>query len=293
MSQFEEDLSIRLESIKDSNFKIKIKNSFRGNEKYKNHINELKQKDEFKDFFNNWKYESKIIYNITLWKKHKYDFFNLENSYFFLNTEEDFHLFKTFLENECKKNIKNQTPEFIESKVINIYEEFLMNYNPIGEKEKILKALKEVLEKKLEASYDKIIFLAKIVNININKPKWYEILDLSKDQVSVISQKSKLCKTMPDCKEIIEKLAINKFKLIAHSHISENIKRKIFNEIEKNPSMTQDEIKNRINSYKIFNENDIDSILKELKLIWPNLNSKDKIFMSFHLYKIKEKIINE
>ena len=44
MSQFEEDLSIRLENIKDSNFKIKIKNSFRGNEKYKNHINELKQK---------------------------------------------------------------------------------------------------------------------------------------------------------------------------------------------------------------------------------------------------------
>ena len=57
--------------------------------------------------------------------------------------------------------------------------------------------------------------------------------------------------------------------------------------------MTKDEIEDRINSYKIFNENDIDSILKELKLIWPNLDSKDKRFISFHLYKIKEKIINE
>lgn len=161
------------------------------------------------------------------------------------------------------------------------------------EKEKILKALKEVLEKKTEASYEEIIFLTKEVNISINKPEWYKILDLSKDQVSVISQKSKLCKAMPDCSKIIEELAINKFKLIVHSHISENIKRKILKEIEKKPSMTKDEIEDRINSYKIFNENDIDSILKELKLIWPNLDSKDKRFISFHLYKIKEKIINE
>ena len=109
------------------------------------------------DFFNNWKYESKIIYNIKLWKKHKYDFFNLENSYFFLNTEEDFHLFKTFLENEYKENTKSQTPEFIESRVVNIYEEFLMNYNPMEEKEKILKALKEVLEKLENSKYDLIL----------------------------------------------------------------------------------------------------------------------------------------
>ena len=80
MSQFEEELTIRLRAIDDKSLKIKMKNLFNGRKAHKDTINELKDKKEFSSFLNNWKYEGSIIYDTKLWKKNENDFFNIKNS---------------------------------------------------------------------------------------------------------------------------------------------------------------------------------------------------------------------
>lgn len=290
MSQFDKELSIRLQGIEDKDLRRKIKNSFMGKLMFKTEINELKEKDEFKTFLNNWEYDAKIICNLKLWKSSESNFFNLENSYFILETPEELNTFKIFLEKECQKNIQQQQSEFSESDIIGIYEEFLMNYNPIDNKEKILNALKDVLTNNIKASYENIKFLTKDIKIKINKIEWYSKLGLSDDQVSVIYQKTKLCDSLPDYKDTILGLAVNKFKLIAHNHISGSVKKNIIARVKENPHMTKKEIENIINSYRVFNENDIDNVLNNLKILWPELDSKTKKDISFQLYKIKEKI---
>ena len=54
--------------------------------------------------------------------------------------------------------------------------------------------------------------------------------------------------------------------------------------------MTKKEIENRIDSYRIFNEDDVSTILDTLKSSWTNFDKKTKKEISFQLYKIKEKI---
>ena len=50
------------------------------------------------------------------------------------------------------------------------------------------------------------------------------------------------------------------------------------------------EIESIIDSYRIFNESEIDCILNNLKTLWPTLDSKSKKEISSQLHKIKEKI---
>ncbi len=286
MSQFEEELTIRLRAIDDKSLKIKMKNLFNGRKVHKDTINELKNKKEFSGFLNNWKYEGSIIYNAKLWKKNENDFFNIKNSYFILNTEEELNAFKEFLEMECQGN----KTEFSSDKINNIYKDFLDTYNPPDKKEEILHALEDVLANKIDASHENIVLLTKFVKTNITKVQWYKKLNLTKDQVSVTSQKISLCQELPEYKNIIMYLAINKFKLIAHKEISKNTKTKIFEAIKENPKITKKGIESIIDSYRIFNESEIDYILNNLKTLWPKLDSKAKKEISSKLYKIKEKV---
>ncbi len=286
MSQFEEELTIRLRAIDDKSLKIKMKNLFNGRKAHKDTINELKNKKEFSGFLNNWKYEGSIIYNAKLWKKNENDFFNIKNSYFILNTEEELNAFKEFLEMECQGN----KTEFSSDKINNIYKDFLDTYNPPDKKEEILHALEDVLANKIDASHENIVLLTKFVKTNITKVQWYKKLNLTKDQVSVTSQKISLCQELPEYKNIIMYLAINKFKLIAHKEISKNTKTKIFEAIKENPKITKKGIESIIDSYRIFNESEIDYILNNLKTLWPKLDSKAKKEISSKLYKIKEKV---
>lgn len=286
MSQFEEELTIRLRAIDDKSLKIKMKNLFNGRKAHKDTINELKNKKEFSGFLNNWKYEGSIIYDTKLWKKNENDFFNIKNSYFILNTEEELDTFKEFLEAECKSN----RIEFSLDEINNIYKDFLENYNPPDEKEKILHALEDVLINKIKASHENVILLTKFIKTNITKVQWYKKLNLTKDQVSVISQRINLCQELPEYKDIIMDLAVNKFKLIAHKEISKTAKTKIFEAIKENPRITKKGIESIIDSYRIFNESEIDCILNNLKTLWPTLDSKSKKEISSQLHKIKEKI---
>ena len=286
MSQFEEELTIRLRAIDDKSLKIKMKNLFNGRKAHKDTINELKNKKEFSGFLNNWKYEGSIIYNAKLWKKNENDFFNIKNSYFILNTEEELNTFIEFLEMECQGN----KIEFSSDEINGIYKDFLENYNPPDKKEKILHALEDVLVNKTEASHENIVLLTKFVKTNVTKVQWYKKLNLTKDQVSVTSQKISLCQELPEYKNIIMYLAINKFKLIAHKEISKNTKTKIFEAIKENPKITKKGIESIIDSYRIFNESEIDYILNNLKTLWPKLDSKAKKEISSKLYKIKEKV---
>lgn len=289
MSQFEEELTIRLRAIADKESKTKMKNLFNGRKAHKDTINELKNKKEFSSFLNNWKYEGSVIYDTKLWKKNENDFFNIKNSYFILNTEEELNAFKEFLEMECQGN----KTEFSSDEINNIYKDFLENYNPPDKKEKILHALEDVLVNKIDASHENIMLLTKFVKTNVTKVQWYKKLNLTKDQVSVISQKINLCQELPEYRNIIMDLAINKFKLIAHKEISKKAKTKIFEAIKENPRITKKGIESIIDSYRIFNENEIDYILNNLKTLWPKLDSKTKKEISSQLYKIKEKVIYE
>ena len=289
MSQFEEELTIRLRAIDDKSLKIKMKNLFNGRKAHKDTINELKNKKEFSGFLNNWKYEGSIIYNAKLWKKNENDFFNIKNSYFILNTEEELNVFKEFLEMECQGN----KTEFSSDKINNIYKDFLDTYNPPDKKEEILHALEDVLANKIDASHENIVLLTKFVKTNVTKVQWYKKLNLTKDQVSVISQKINLCQELPEYKNIIMDLAINKFKLIAHKEISKNAKTKIFEAIKENPRITKKGIESIIDIYRIFNESEIDYILNNLRTLWPKLDSKTKKEISTQLYKIKEKVSYE
>ncbi len=286
MSQFEEELTIRLRVIDDKKSRIRMKNLFNGRRIYKDTINELKNKKEFSGFLNNWKYEGSIIFDTKLWKKNENDFFNIKNSYFILNTEEELDTFKEFLEAECKSN----RIEFSLDEINNIYKDFLEKNNPPDEKEKILHALEDVLINKIKASHENVILLTKFIKTNITKVQWYKKLNLTKDQVSVISQKINLSEKLPEYKNIIMDLAINKFKLIAHKEVSKIAKTKIFEAIKENPKITKKEIENIVNSYRVFNESEIDCILNNLKTLWPKLDSKSKKEISSQLHKIKEKI---
>ena len=288
MSQFEEELTIRLRAIDDKSLKIKMKNLFNGRKAHKDTINELKNKKEFSGFLNNWKYEGSIIYNAKLWKKNENDFFNIKNSYFIISTEEDLNVFKEFLETECKTN----KTEFSSDEINSIYKDFL-DTNPPYKKKEILHALEDVLANKIDASHENIVLLTKFVKTNITKVQWYKKLNLTKDQVSVISQKINLCQELPEYKNIIMYLAINKFKLIAHKEISKNTKTKIFEAIKENPKITKKGIESIIDSYRIFNESEIDYILNNLRTLWPKLDSKTKKEISTQLYKIKEKVSYE
>ena len=290
MEPFETEISTRLKQIDDKDFKIKIKNSFMGRVEFKDEINELKEKEEFNKFLNDWRYISKIIFNTKLWKSHESDFFNLDNSYFLLHTEEDLNVFKQFLNKECQKNIQQKKNEYSDSDIINIYEEYLFSFNPTSAKEKIFDALKDVLTNNIKASYENITFLTKKVKINVDKPEWYSQLGLSDDQVSVIYNKDLFCKEFPDYKDMIKALAVNKFKPIAFMHLSKDNKRKILKEISENPKMTRKDIKNKVDSYRVFDENDISLIFTRLQSSWINLNSTTKKEISFQLHKIKEKL---
>ena len=286
MGQFEEELTTRLRSIADKESKTKMKNLFNGRRVHKYRINELKDKKEFSSFLNNWKYEGSIIYDTKLWKKNENDFFNIKNSYFILNTEEELNTFIEFLEMECQGN----KIEFSSDEINGIYKDFLENYNPPDKKEKILHALEDVLVNKTEASHENIVLLTKFVKTNVTKVQWYKKLNLTKDQVSVISQRINLCQELPEHKNIIMNLAVNKFKLIAHKEISKIAKTKIFETIKENPRITKKGIESIIDSYRIFNESEIDCILNNLKTLWPTLDSKSKKEISSQLHKIKEKI---
>lgn len=288
MSQFEEELTIRLRAIDDKSLKIKMKNLFNGRKAHKDTINELKNKKEFSGFLNNWKYEGSIIYNAKLWKKNENDFFNIKNSYFIISTEEDLNVFKEFLETEYKTN----KTEFSSDEINSIYKDFL-DTNPPYKKKEILHALEDVLANKIDASHENIVLLTKFVKTNVTKVQWYKKLNLTKDQVSVISQKINLCQELPEYKNIIMDLAINKFKLIAHKEISKNAKTKIFEAIKENPRITKKGIESIIDIYRIFNESEIDYILNNLRTLWPKLDSKTKKEISTQLYKIKEKVSYE
>lgn len=290
MSTLEIELKTRLKGIEDINLKDEIENSFSGRLEFENEINDLREREEFKRFLSSWAYKSKIIYNIKLWKSHEADFFKLDNSYFLLNTEEDLITFKEFLEKECQRSIQKNIHNFSDEDVINIYEEYLESLNSQHPKEKVISALKNVLEKKLQASYENIIFLTKKVKVNIGKIEWYSKLGFSDDQISVIYNKFMLCNEFPDYKEKIEDLAVNKFKLISHKHITKDVQSRLLKELCDNPKMTKIEIENRIDSYRIFDENDISNILNSLKRSWANFDTKTKKEISFQLYKIKEKI---
>ncbi len=292
MSNLKDELKIRLKGIEDINLRDELENSFNGRLEFENEINELKAKEEFKKFLSSWIYKSKIIYNSKLWKSHESDFFKLDNSYFLLNTEEDLSIFKEFLEKECQRYIQKNISTFSEEDISDIYEKYLENLNPPHSKETILSALKDVLEKKLNASYENIVFLTKKVNIDtsISKIEWYSKLGLSDDQVSVIYNKFILCKELPEYKEKIESLAVNKFKAISHKHVTKDIQKKLLNELCENPKMTKKEIENRIDSYRIFDEEDISIILDTLKSSWTNFDKKTKKEISFQLFKIKEKM---
>lgn len=292
MSNLKDELKIRLKGIEDINLRDELENSFNGRLEFENEINELNEKEEFKKFLSSWRYKSKIIYNSKLWKSHESDFFKLDNSYFLLNTEEDLSIFKEFLEKECQRYIQKNISTFSEEDISDIYEKYLENLNPPHSKEMILSALKDVLEKKLNASYENIVFLTKKVNIDtsISKIEWYSKLGLSDDQVSVIYNKFILCNELPEYKEKIESLAVNKFKAISHKHVTKDIQKKLLNELCENPKMTKKEIENRIDSYRIFDEEDISIILDTLKSSWTNFDKKTKKEISFQLFKIKEKM---
>ena len=292
MSNLKDELKIRLKGIEDINLRDELENSFNGRLEFENEINELNEKEEFKKFLSSWRYKSKIIYNSKLWKSHESDFFKLDNSYFLLNTEEDLSIFKEFLEKECQRYIQKNISTFSEEDISDIYEKYLENLNPPHSKETILSALKDVLEKKLNASYENIVFLTKKVNIDtsISKIEWYSKLGLSDDQVSVIYNKFILCNELPEYKEKIESLAVNKFKAISHKHVTKDIQKKLLNELCENPKMTKKEIENRIDSYRIFDEEDISIILDTLKSSWTNFDKKTKKEISFQLFKIKEKM---
>ena len=292
MSNLKDELKIRLKGIEDINLRDELENSFNGRLEFENEINELNEKEEFKKFLSSWRYKSKIIYNSKLWKSHESDFFKLDNSYFLLNTEEDLSIFKEFLEKECQRYIQKNISTFSEEDISDIYEKYLENLNPQHPKEMILSALKDVLEKKLHASYENIVFLTKKVNIDtsISKIEWYSKLGLSDDQVSVIYNKFILCNELPEYKEKIESLAVNKFKAISHKHVTKDIQKKLLNELCENPKMTKKEIENRIDSYRIFDEEDISIILDTLKSSWTNFDKKTKKEISFQLFKIKEKM---
>lgn len=292
MSNLKDELKIRLKGIEDINLRDELENSFNGRLEFENEINELNEKEEFKKFLSSWRYKSKIIYNLKLWKSHESDFFKLDNSYFLLNTEEDLSIFKEFLEKECQRYIQKNISTFSEEDISDIYEKYLENLNPPHSKETILSALKDVLEKKLNASYENIVFLTKKVNIDtsISKIEWYSKLGLSDDQVSVIYNKFTLCNELPEYKEKIESLAVNKFKAISHKHVTKDIQKKLLNELCENPKMTKKEIENRIDSYRIFDEEDISIILDTLKSSWTNFDKKTKKEISFQLFKIKEKM---
>lgn len=292
MSNLKDELKIRLKGIEDINLRDELENSFNGRLEFENEINELNEKEEFKKFLSSWRYKSKIIYNSKLWKSHESDFFKLDNSYFLLNTEEDLSIFKEFLEKECQRYIQKNISTFSEEDISDIYEKYLENLNPPHSKEMILSALKDVLEKKLNASYENIVFLTKKVNIDtsISKIEWYSKLGLSDDQVSVIYNKFILCNELPEYKEKIESLAVNKFKAISHKHVTKDIQKKLLNELCENPKMTKKEIENRIDSYRIFEVADISIILDTLKSSWTNFDKKTKKEISFQLFKIKEKM---
>lgn len=292
MSNLKDELKIRLKGIEDINLRDELENSFNGRLEFENEMNELNEKEEFKKFLSSWRYKSKIIYNSKLWKSHESDFFKLDNSYFLLNTEEDLSIFKEFLEKECQRYIQKNISTFSEEDISDIYEKYLENLNPQHPKEMILSALKDVLEKKLNASYENIVFLTKKVNIDtsISKIEWYSKLGLSDDQVSVIYNKFILCNELPEYKEKIESLAVNKFKAISHKHVTKDIQKKLLNELCENPKMTKKEIENRIDSYRIFDEEDISIILDTLKSSWTNFDKKTKKEISFQLFKIKEKM---
>lgn len=292
MSNLKDELKIRLKGIEDINLRDELENSFNGRLEFENEINELNEKEEFKKFLSSWRYKSKIIYNSKLWKSHESDFFKLDNSYFLLNTEEDLSIFKEFLEKECQRYIQKNISTFSEEDISDIYEKYLESLNPQHPKEMILSALKDVLEKKLNASYENIVFLTKKVNIDtsISKIEWYSKLGLSDDQVSVIYNKFILCNELPEYKEKIESLAVNKFKTISHKHVTKDIQKKLLNELCENPKMTKKEIENRIDSYRIFDEEDISIILDTLKSSWTNFDKKTKKEISFQLFKIKEKM---
>ena len=290
MNNLETELKTRLRGIEDINLRDDLENSFSGRLEFENEINDLQEKEEFKKFLSFWRYKSKIIYNTKLWKSHESDFFKLDNSYFLLNTEEDLITFKKFLEKECQRYVQKNISTFSDVDVINIYKEYLENLNPQHPKEKIINAIKDVLEKKLNASYVNIVFLTKKVKVNIGKIEWYSKLGLSRDQVSLIYNKFLLCIELPEYKDKIKNLAVNKFNTISYKHITKDIKKKILNELCENPKMTKKEIENRIDSYRIFNEDDVSTILDTLKSSWTNFDKKTKKEISFQLYKIKEKI---
>lgn len=290
MSNLKDELKIRLKGIEDINLRDELENSFNGRLEFENEINELNEKEEFKKFLSSWRYKSKIIYNSKLWKNHESDFFKLDNSYFLLNTEEDLIIFKKFLEKECQRNIQKNISTFSEEDINDIYENHLESLNPQHPKEKIISAIKEVLEKKLDASYENIVFLTKKVKVNIEKMDWYSKLGLSDDQVSLIYKKFLLCIEIPEYKEKIISLAVNKFNTIAHKQVTKAIQKKLLNELCENPKMTKKEIENRIDSYRIFDEYDISIILDTLKSSWANFDKKTKKEISFQLFKIKEKM---
>lgn len=132
---------------------------------------------------------------------------------------------------ECQGN----KTEFSSDEINDIYKDFLENYNPPDKKEKILHALEDVLINKTEASHENIVLLTKLVKIGVTKIEWYKKLNLTKDQVSVISQRINLCQELPEYKNIIMNLAVNKFKLIAHKEISKIAKTKILRLLKKIP----------------------------------------------------------
>lgn len=290
MNPFDKELLIRLKGIEDQKLRNSTENLFSGRLEFENKINELRERDEFKKFLSSWKYKSKVIYNTKLWKNHESDFFNLSNSYFILNTEDELNIFQTFLEKECQKNIQQQKIAFSEDEITDIYNKYLMNSNSIDIKEKLINALKDVLKNNISASYENILFLTKKIKVNISKIEWYSKLGLSDDQVSVIYNKNLFYKDFPDYRDTIANLAINKFKLIAHKSISKDVRKQLIKELHEKPRMTKKDIENKIDSSRIFNEDDINITLNTLKSSWPKLDIKTKKDISFQLYKIKERI---
>ncbi len=290
MDQFDREFRTKLKAIQDEITITKIKKSLIGRRKFKDEIKALKEKIEFKTLLNNWIYRNNFIYNTKLWKNHELDFFNLENSYFILNTEEDFNEFKEFLEKECEQNIQQQKTDFSESDINSIYKNYLEELNPTNNKNKIIEALTDVCKNKIHASYENFLFITKKIHVNISKEDWYSKLGLSDDQVSITYNRHILSKKFPEYKNILMNIAIGKFKHISNKNVSDKVKISVLKTLEKNPTMSKDQIESYINSYEILTEDSINKIFTELKLSWNTLNLKDKKEISFKLHKIKERI---
>lgn len=290
MDQFDIELRKRLKTIEDKTRLKRIRKASIGRRKFIDEVNELREKIAFKSFLSNWTYKSNLFYNIKLWKDNEVDFFNLENSYFILNTEDDLNVLKQFLEKECQRNIQQQKTDFSEADIIDIYDKYLKDVNPSSSRDKIIYALNDVYKNKIEATCENIILLTKKIKINSDKITWYSELGLSDDQISIIYNRYLLYTKFPKYKNLIIKIAIGKFKLIANKQISDKAQASILKELEKNPNMTKNQIESHINSYEILTKDKISDILTELNSSWDLLDLKTKKEISFKLYKIKERI---